>query len=266
MKVMTGLLALGFSIVLLLLIRYVRSEEGFADKPVAVYDSAAFFAPFQLTDICPIWTTVYTNFQGGYKTDEKGQKLPDDVVKKATDAAIATALPSGVFPCPFSFPTGTSLDTVLAWLKTQDKQLLLRAHMTLVFCKRQLDSTYATAQKSLLDMKNKGSDGFADMFLTECSAEELSARDILPLQCIDPAVELGTEANQIKAQDTDATAAAVKKKIEITKRLTEMWTTYTAGVPVTQRIDFSATIKHCNERITYLAELKKKLESGQTSF
>ena len=266
MKVVTGFLALGFFIVLLLLIRYIRSEEGFADKAVALYDYSKFFAPFQLNDICPIWTTVYTNFKGGYKTDEKGHTLPEDVVKKATDAAIAKALPLGVFPCPFSFPDAKNLDTVLAWLKTQDKQLLLRAHMTLVFCKTQLDSTFSTAQKSLDDMKNKGSDGFTDMFLTECSAEELVARATVPLQCIDPAVELGTEANQIKAQDTDATAAAVKKKIEITKHLTEMWTTYTNTVPVIQRIDFAATIKHCNDIITYLADLKKKLESGQTSF
>ena len=89
MKVVTGLLALVFCIVLLLLIRYIRSEEGFADKPVAIYDFGKFFAPFQLEAICPVWDTVYTNFKGAYKTDEKGHQLPEDIVKKATDTAIA---------------------------------------------------------------------------------------------------------------------------------------------------------------------------------
>jgi len=267
MKVMTGLLALAFCIVLLLLIHYIRSEEGFADKPVAVYDFTKFFAPFELEAICPVWDTVYTNFKGGYKTDDKGQQLPEDLVKKAANAAIAKALPKGVFPCPFAFPKGKDLDTVLEWLTKQNKNLLLQAHMTLVFCKTQLESTLATARKSIDDMTNgRSSDGFIDMFLTQCSAEELLARANVPLQCVDPAVELGTEANQIKEQDPAATAEATKKKIEITKRLTEMWSTYAAAVPQVQRINFPETIQRCKDILAELASIKKKLESGETSF
>lgn len=267
MKVVTGILALGFCIVLLLLIRYIRSEEGFADKPVAVYDFTKFFAPFALEAICPVWDTVYTNFKGGYKTDEKGQQLPEDLVKKAANAAIAKALPKGVFPCPFAFPKGKDLDTVLTWLSTQDKNLLLQAHTTLVFCKTQLESTLNTARNSIDDMRNgRSSDGFLDMFLTQCSAEELLARATVPLQCVDPAVELGTEANQIKEQDPAATADAVKKKIEITKRLTAMWSAYAAAVPQVQRINFGETIQHCKDILAELSSIKKKLESGETSF
>ena len=263
----TGLLALGFSIVLLLLIRYIRSEEGFADKPVAIYDFGKFFAPFELEAICPVWDTVYTNFKGGYKTDDKGQQLPEDVVKKAANAAIAKALPKGVFPCPFAFPKGKDLDTVLEWLTKQNKNLLLQAHMTLVFCKTQLESTLATARKSIDDMTNgRSRDGFIDMFLTQCSAEELLARANVPLQCVDPAVELGTEANQIKEQDPAATAEATKKKIEITKRLTDMWSAYSTAVPQVQRINFAETIQRCKDILAELASIKKKLESGETSF
>ena len=104
------------------------------------------------------------------------------------------------------------------------------------------------------------------MFLTQCSADELLARAILPLQCVDPAVELGTEANQIKEQDPAATAEAVKKKIEITKKLTAMWSAYIATVPQVQRIKFSETIQHCKDIIAELSSIKKKLESGETSF
>jgi hypothetical protein len=265
--VSTGLLALGVCIVLLLLIRYICSEEGFADKPVAIYDFGKFFAPFQLEAICPVWDTVYTNFKGGYKTDDKGHQLPEDVVKKVTDTAIAKVLPKGVFPCPFAFPKGKDLDTVLTWLTKQDKNLLLQAHTTLVFCKTQLESTLNTAHTSIDDMKNgRSSDGFIDMFLTQCSAEELLARAAVPLQCVDPTIELGTEANQIKAQDPAATTEAVKKKIEITKLLTAMWSAYATAVPPVQRIDFAETIQHCKDILAELSSIKKKLESGETSF
>jgi hypothetical protein len=267
MKVITGLLALGFFIVLLLLIRYIRSEEGFADKPVAVYDANAFFAPYQLEAICPVWTTVYTNLQGAYKTDASGHPQPEDVAKKATDAALVKDLPLGPFPCPFSFPKSTEPSLVLAWLKDHNLNLLLQAHQTLVFCKTQLESTLSTARASLSNIPAK--EGFASQFtelLTECSGEELLTKDILPLQCVDPRVELGTESTQIKAQDQAATADATKAKIAITQILYKMWTTYTAAVPETQRIDFAATIAHCNDIAKQLADIKAKLESGQTSF
>jgi hypothetical protein len=114
--------------------------------------------------------------------------------------------------------------------------------------------------------KGRSTDGFIDMFLTQCSAEELLARADIPLQCVDPAVELGTESNKIKAQDPAATAEATKKKIEITKRLSEMWSVYSAAVPQVQRINFAETIQRCKDILAELASIKKKLESGETSF
>jgi hypothetical protein len=102
--------------------------------------------------------------------------------------------------------------------------------------------------------------------LTECSSEELLVKDSVPLQCVDPGVELGTESTQIKAQDQAATADATKAKIAITQILYKMWTNYTAAVPETQRIEFAPTITHCNDIIGQLADIKAKLESGQTSF
>jgi len=267
MKVITGLLALGFFIVLLLLIQYIRSEEGFADKPAAVYDATTFFAPFSLDKICPVWTTVYTNLQAAYKTDASGHPQPEDVVKKTTDADIVKVLPLGPFPCPFSLPTSTEPSAVLSWLKEQNPNLLLQAHQTLVFCKTQLESTLSTAQASLSNIPVK--EGFASQFtglLTECSTEELLVKDSVPLQCIDPGVELGTEATQIKAQDQAATADATKAKTAITQILYKMWTNYTAAVPETQRIEFAPTITHCNDIIAQLADIKAKLQSGQTSF
>ena len=45
-----------------------------------------------------------------------------------------------------------------------------------------------------------------------------------------------------------------------------MWSIYAAAVPQVQRINFTETIQRCKDILAELASIKKKLESGETSF
>lgn len=254
--IITVVIGLLFLVALLFIVQTVR--EGFATPVTEVYDFHEFFKPFPIDQICPIYSVIYENIAKGETVDDKGHPIPADIAKTNTEKKLASVLPDGLISCPFSFPDSIDLETVLSFLKKQDPKLLLQAHRTLVYCQQQLRQSLTDAKKSIADMK-----AHKEGFLTECSAEELASRSFLPLQCIDPSVEKGTEQKQIQDQDPEDTAASVKKKIEITGLLKTMWLTYTTAIPPVARISFPVVIQDCIQMKDELAEMKKKAESGQ---
>lgn len=243
--------------ILFLLLLYIPSTEGFANPVVEVYDFKKFFEPYPLDQICPIYDVIYQAAYKPEKVDAKGGPVPDDIASQKTRALITKDLSGAVFSCPFIFPKETDLDTVHGFVKKLDELLLVKAFRMLLYCKGKLTGNLAAAQKSIADIPKK------EGFITECSIEELVARDFVPLQCIDPANEKGDEQDAIKEMDPVVVASTVQKKKEITAVLKKMALALEKAYPAAKRPKMAILIKECNEIHAKLLDLQNKLQSGQ---
>ena len=246
---------------LFLLLLYIPSTEGFANPVVEVYDFKKFFEPYPLDQICPIYDVIYQAAYKPEKVDAKGGPVPDDIAVQKTKATIAKDLSGAVFSCPFTFPKETELDTVHGFVKKLDELLLVKAYRMLLYCKGKLAGNLAAAQKSIADIP--GQKAAAEGFITECSFEELLARDFVPLQCIDPANEKGDEQDSIQEMDPMVVASVVQKKKDITAVLKKMAVALEKAYPAAKRPKMATLIKECNEIHAKLLDLQNKLQSGQ---
>lgn len=221
--VYTTFLLLLFLCTLLILFRYIRSKEGFADLGTSAepapetYDLNLFFKTYPVLEICPIFKTIYDQLVQGESVDESGKPLPNDIAKENANKKLATEITTGPFPCPFAFPTSKNLDVVAKYVEDLDKRLLTKAKMTMMFCVVSLQSTLEGAKKAMAQIpKSEG-------FISECSPEELSYKDIVPLQCIPAETMKATEKEEIEKRDKQTQIQIVAKKQSIAKRLAEMY-------------------------------------------
>jgi hypothetical protein len=219
-------LLLLFLCVLLVLLRYIRSREGFADlgtnaEPAPEeYDLNLFFKTYPLLDVCPIFKSIYDQIVKGESTDAQGKPIPNDIAQENANKKVATEITTGVFPCPFEFPTSKDLNIVADYVEKLDQQLLSKAKLTLMFCVVSLQSTLDGAKKSMAKIpKEEG-------FISECSPEELQYKDIVPLQCIPAETMKATEKEEIDKMDKQKQIQIVAKKQSIAKRLATIYNNY----------------------------------------
>jgi hypothetical protein len=220
--VYTTFLLLLFLSVLLILLRYIRSREGFQNPPSSEpapeeYDLNLFFKTYPLLDICPIFKKIYDQLVKGESVDEKGNPLPNDIAQENANKKLSMEITIGQFPCPFTFPTNNSLDVVAQYVEGLDKRLLSKAKLTMMFCVVSLQSTLEGAKKSVAQIpKTEG-------FISECSPEEIMYKDIVPLQCIPAESMKATEKQEIDKMDKQKQIQIVAKKQSIAKRLAEIY-------------------------------------------
>lgn len=220
--VYTAFLLLLFLCTLLVLSRYIRSVEGFANPEIAPeeYDLNLFFKTYPLTEICPIYTSIYSQLVKGESTDSAGKPLPNDIAQENANKKIGLEITTGPFPCPFEFPTSKDLDTVASYVEGLDTRLLSKAKLTLMFCVVSLQSTLEGAKKAMAQIPKK------EGFVSECSPEELNYKTIVPLQCIPAETMKATEKQAIDAMDKQKQIQIVAKKQSIAKRLAQIYNDY----------------------------------------
>lgn len=252
-------LLLLFLCILLVLLRYICSVEGFADvgtnaePPPEQYDLNLFFKTYSLTEICPIFTGMYEQIVKGESTDDKGNPIPEDIAKDAANKKIATEITLGTFPCPFEFPTSQNLDVVADFVEKLDQQLLSKAKLTIMFCVVSLQSTLDGAKKSMSQIPKEDKEGF----ISECSPEELQYKEIVPLQCIPADVMKATEKTEIDKMDKQKQIQIVSKKQSIAKRLATIYNNYIQFNADYAKINTAATQSMMTQSLK--AEINAKL-------
>lgn len=218
-------LLLLFVCTLFVLLRYIRSREGFANPEPEVtpeqYNLDLFFKRYPLQDICPIFTTIYDQLVQGESTDEAGKPIPNDIAQENANKKLKLEIITGPFPCPFKFPTSKDLDVVSSYVENLDKRLLTKAKLTMMFCVVSLESTLDGAKKSMSQIPKK-----EEGFISECSPEEIALKNIVPLQCIPAETMKATEKQEIDKMDKQTQIQIVSKKQAIAKQLAEIYNDY----------------------------------------
>ena len=215
------LLAILFILAFLLVGKQLLKEP-FADVPTPeVYDIQLFFKAIPFSEICSLWLSILPKVNQSFQADEKGMTLPQDVVQQKTNQFLQTQIPTGPLACPVSFPDTNDLQTIHSFVLKLNDRFLEQAHRTLLFCAVEAQKEL-TNSKNALAQKKKPVEGF----LTECSPEEILLKNIVPLQCIDPAVMKATE-KQIIDKDPNAKENQKLKK-EIAQKLAKLQTIYIA--------------------------------------
>ena len=223
-------LLLLFLCVLLGLLRYICSKEGFADlgtnaEPAPEeYDLNLFFKTYPLLEVCPIYSSIYEQIVKGESTDAQGKPIPNDIAQENANKKVATEITTGVFPCPFEFPTSKDLNIVADYVEKLDQNLLSKAKLTLMFCVVSLQSTLDGAKKSMSQIPKEDKEGF----ISECSPQEIQYKNIVPLQCIPAETMKATEKEVIDKMDKQKQIQIVAKKQSIAKRLATIYNNYNA--------------------------------------
>jgi hypothetical protein len=214
-----SILFLLFLIVSLWMIRYIRSEEGFANPSTEVYELQKVFKPYPLEKICPIYDSVYAGILKGEKTGPDGGPVPDDVAAMNAKKKIGEYVITGIFPCPFSFAKSSELGEVFKYVENMDPMILGKAYNTLLYCRASLDYAVQKGQEAVSKIpKNLPTEGF----ITECSAVELQNQNIIPLQCVPPESMKASEQADILAEDKMIQIHKVYQKKEITLKLKQV--------------------------------------------
>lgn len=215
--VYTTILLVLFLFVALLLLRYIRSKEGFAnpEPQPELYDLNLFFKPYPLEDICPIFTPLFEELVKNESTDEQGKPIPNDIALENANKRLQMEVPTGRFPCPFAFPKQNDLETAVTFVESLDKRLLSKAKATMLFCVVSLQQSVDGAKKAIASIPKPSAEGF----ITECSSEEMALESVVPLQCIPPAKMKATEKAEIDKEDKTLQIQKVSKKQTIAKAL-----------------------------------------------
>lgn len=215
--VYTTILLVLFLFVALVLLRYIRSKEGFAnpEPQPELYDLSLFFKPYPLEEICPIYTPLFDTLVKGESTDKQGKPIPNDIALENANKRLNSEVPTGPFPCPFVFPKKNDLDTAVTFVEGLDKRILSKAKATMLFCVVSLQQTVDGAKKGMASIPKKTEEGF----LTECSPEEISLQATVPLQCIPADKMKATEKEEIDKEDKTVQIQKVAKKQTIAKTL-----------------------------------------------
>lgn len=207
----TVLYGLLFLLAFLLVIRLIRSKEGFTNPPPGeTYDLSLFFKKYPLDEVCKILEEGFPKVVNTFSLDEKGKKIDPSVAEVNATSYLGNAVTTGVLSCPITFPTSNSLNDVHTFVMKLDDMLLAKAFNTTIFFVTNLKVTAANSKSAL-----KGMEGF----LTECSKEELDYQTTVPLQCIPAAQMKATQQQQINEVDQFDMAQRVSKKSQIAKKL-----------------------------------------------
>lgn len=215
----TILYAMLFLFALLLIIRMIRSEEGFQNqqdtqKPKPeLYDLDLFFKNYPLQKICEIYNKGFPTVVNSFSIDEEAKKVPEEIAKKDARDYLLDTLSGGVALCPFSLPTNKSLQTSYDFVEKLDRNLLVKAMSTLYYFTGNLQLSAETTKAQLKKMEG---------FITECSAIELENRRIVPLQCIPADIMKATQQQEINAVDRFDMEQRVSMKSDISKKLAKL--------------------------------------------
>jgi len=170
-----------------------------------------------LEKICQYWTVEYQKIVQSFTLNEQGKPVPQDIAKQNADILLKTYLPTGSLPCPVELPESENIDIVWKFIENLDPMFFAKAYMTLLFIAGQGKLAIQNLNKSMKALPKR--EAFVDMFLTECSQIELANKDLVPLQCVDPAVEKATEKEQRLKQDPEETKRIAKLRQELSKKL-----------------------------------------------
>jgi hypothetical protein len=248
--VYNSILFLIFLIGLFLLIRYVRSVEGFANPSIELYDLHEFFKQYPIGEICPIYNGVFQQVILTQKLDDAGKPYPNDIALEKAMKITTTDIIAGVLPCPFQLPETANLDASLEFARNLDPDILSKAMNTILYCAVNTKQAVNNANDAILKKPPRATEGF----ITECSNFELEAASVVPLQCIPAAKMKATELEEIKSEDKTVQQVKQGKKIEITKKLFLITTRY-----IKFMTDFRTII---NKQVEDLSPKFLKLEAG----
>lgn len=211
----TILVFTSFLLALLLVIRMIRMDEGFQDgKPKEEqYDLNLFFKDYPIQKICDIYTKGFPTVQNSFSIAENGDKVPDNIAKLQAEDYLRKVLIGGIVSCPFALPKSTSLKSAYDFVTKLDEQLFVKAFSTCVYFTANLQLSAETSKKEMSKMEG---------FISECSADEIQNKAVVPLQCIPAETMKATEQKEINEVDRFEMEQRVSQKAQISKKLGTM--------------------------------------------
>lgn len=230
-------------------------KEPFADLPIPeVYDIQLFFKGIPFSKICDLWLQTLPKINQSFQVDDKGMSLPQDVIQQKVNQYIKTQIPTGPLPCPFVLPESTQLSVIHEFVIKLNDKLLEQAHRTLLFTAIQIQMDLQNSKKALAG-KKKLNEGF----LTQCTLEELSVQQFVPLQCIDPGVMKATEQETIRKDPNHAQNQKIKKEIALKLfALQKNFTTYLSNAKQEWQKILDSSRKTLTSLEVQIEVLKKK--------
>jgi hypothetical protein len=215
----TILYLLLFLLAFLLLLRYIRSEEGFANPTGSeTYDLNLFFENYPIQKACFYYEKILPEVVKNFSLDETGKQLPESIAKEGAEQYIRSSIVAGVPNCPFELPKSKNLSVAADFVKDLDEKLLAKAMNTLLFYAANIKVAIVNAKNA----EKQQAEGMKEGFLTECSAVELAAQSVVPLQCIPAEKMKATEQQEINKVDKFEMEQRVSDKSAIAKKLQAM--------------------------------------------
>lgn len=175
---MTGVFIVAW-IVFTLLVFYIlykrvchitSSFEQFQD----VYDPTdlqAFFKPYQLEEVCTIFSYVYPKVVQSETLGENNQKKSDEQAREAANALLKKFIPGTLLSCPIKLPTEKTLDAADEFLSALPDTFLATVYASLVYSTKNLQLSLATMTRALQNAQNARKEGFTSV-CSKAEAEE----------------------------------------------------------------------------------------------
>jgi hypothetical protein len=208
----TILISMLFLLAFLLVIRMIRTDEGFQNQPEE-YDLNLFFNDYPLQKICEIYAKGFPTVVNSFSLTENGDKVPESVAKINAEDYLKKTLIGGIASCPFTLPKDPSLKAAFDFVSQLDETVLTKGMSTLLFFTANLQLSADTTKAQL--KKTEG-------FISECSADEIQYKEFVPLQCIPPETMKATEQAEINNVDKFEMQQRVSQKAQISKKLGTM--------------------------------------------
>lgn len=208
----TVLFGLLFLVAFLLLIRQIRSREGFVNAPPReLYDLTLFFKNYPIQAACTFFEKAQPTIQQSFSIDDSGKQLPASVAKIAAETFVKNTIITGLPSCPFTLPESSDLKESYDFVMGLDDKLLSQALNVMVFVVTNLQLSLDNASKA----KKEG-------FITMCSPGEIAAQAVVPLQCIPAEKMKATEQKEIDSVDRFDMETRVSQKEKIATKLQKM--------------------------------------------
>lgn len=208
----TILITILFLIAFLLVLRMIRTDEGFQNQ-VEEYDLNLFFKDYPLQKICDAYTKGFPTVVNSFSIAENGDTIPESIAKQNAESYLKKTIVGGIISCPFALPKETSLKSAFDFVNKLDEMLLVKGISTLLFFTANLKLGADSSKKQL-----KNTEGF----ITECSADEVLYKASVPLQCIPAETMKATEQAEINQVDKFEMQQRVSQKSQISKKLGTM--------------------------------------------
>lgn len=169
-----GILALGASFLMLLLLLKSPTREGFEDKNPMPQWSRLHETYFK--KICSYYTEIY----GKVLTVEKGvapNQVPEEQARERTTAILKKRMGSGPVSCAkldalYAAAKKEDIDTFFTEIQSQPTSFMVQIYDTAAGCREMLIENYNQAMESLQRRK----EGFVDVGTPICSAEATEER------------------------------------------------------------------------------------------